>query len=211
MGLGLLILKISLLNFYPYVCGISLFHICSPPTTLDGCGFFNSILVRLLSDFNLIYDHSEWWLFYILVVILMWLCKEVSHVCLRCHLTVLFFFIRNHFSLLLHISSNLYCVLDIINDNFYSFLIRLSFSKYYLVLFWDAVIFLADLDHVEPWFSLGCGRPTSLSSLIIGHSPYFLDVVFLLQPGLSGVPTRNPECSQKCLHIKNSQYFSISG
>ena len=56
-------------------CGTSLFHISVPPNSLDGCGFFNSIVVRL--PFNSISDVSEWWLFYILVVILMWLCEEV--------------------------------------------------------------------------------------------------------------------------------------
>ena len=50
--------------------------------SLDGCGFFISIVIRF--PFNSISDGSEWWLFYILVVILMWLCKEVSHLCL-CH------------------------------------------------------------------------------------------------------------------------------
>ena len=61
--------------------GTSPFCACTPPSSLDGCGFFNST-VRL--PFNSISDSSEWWLFYILVVILMWLCEEVSHVCL-CH------------------------------------------------------------------------------------------------------------------------------
>ena len=65
-------------------CGSSLFQICALPTSLDGCIFFNSIVVRL--PFNSISDSSEWWLFYILIVILMWLCKEASHVCLCCHL-----------------------------------------------------------------------------------------------------------------------------
>ena len=60
------------------------FHIFVPSTSLDGCGFFNSVVVRL--PFNSISDGTEWWWFYILVVILMWLCKEVSHVCLLCHL-----------------------------------------------------------------------------------------------------------------------------
>ena len=57
---------------------------CTPPISLDGCGFFNSIVVRL--PINLISDGSEWWVFYILVVILMWLCEETSHICLHCHL-----------------------------------------------------------------------------------------------------------------------------
>ena len=65
-------------------CGTSPFRISAPPTSLDGCGFFNSIVVRL--PFNKISDGSEWWFFYILVVILMWLWEEVSHVYLRCHL-----------------------------------------------------------------------------------------------------------------------------
>ena len=63
-----------------YVTSLSPLHI--PPTSLGGCGFFNTIVVRL--PFNSISDGSEWWLFDILVVILIWLCKEVSHVCL-CH------------------------------------------------------------------------------------------------------------------------------
>ena len=49
------------------------------------CGFFfNSVVVGL--PFSLISDSSEWWLSYSLVVILMWLCKEASHIYLRCHL-----------------------------------------------------------------------------------------------------------------------------
>ena len=64
--------------------GISSFCVCATPTNLDGCGFFNSIVVRL--PFTSISDGSEWWLFYVLVVILMWLCEEVSHVCLHHHL-----------------------------------------------------------------------------------------------------------------------------
>ena len=69
-------------------------------STIHGCGtncsvylpllpvwmdvvFFSSVAVRL--PFNLISDCSEWWLFYILVVILMWLYEEASHVCLLHH------------------------------------------------------------------------------------------------------------------------------
>ena len=65
-------------------CGTRLFHNSVPPTSLDGCGFFSFVVVRL--PFNLLSDGSGWWLFYILVVILMWLCKEVSHVYLCHHL-----------------------------------------------------------------------------------------------------------------------------
>ena len=64
--------------------GTSPFCISAPPTSLNGCGFFNSVVVRL--PFSLISDSSEWWLFYALVVILMWLCEEMSHVCLCCYL-----------------------------------------------------------------------------------------------------------------------------
>ena len=42
------------------------------------------IVVRL--PFSSISDIPEWWLFYILIVILMWFCEEVSHVCLCHHL-----------------------------------------------------------------------------------------------------------------------------
>ena len=78
IGMGLLTPEISLLNF-----GTSLFGNCAPPNNLDGCGFFNSVVVRL--PFNSISYFSECRLFYILVVILM-LCKEVSLVCPSCHL-----------------------------------------------------------------------------------------------------------------------------
>ena len=96
--LGLLIPKISLLDFYLRGCGISPFCTCAPPTSLDGCGFFNSVVVRLL--FSLISVVPEWCFFYILVVILMWLCEEASHVCLHCHLhwesLILFFKIKKN-------------------------------------------------------------------------------------------------------------------
>ena len=65
-------------------CGTSPFHVCAPSTSLDGCGFFNSTGVRL--PFNSISGSAEWWLFYILVIILMLLCEEASHVYLCCHL-----------------------------------------------------------------------------------------------------------------------------
>ena len=38
-------------------CGASPFHICAPPTSLHGCGFFNSVVVRL--PFNSIFDDSK--------------------------------------------------------------------------------------------------------------------------------------------------------
>ena len=86
LGLGPLTPKIPLPNFYPWVWDQPLpcLIISAPRTSLDGCGFFNFIVVGL--PFSLISDGSEWWLFYSLVVILMWLCEEVSHVCLCCHL-----------------------------------------------------------------------------------------------------------------------------
>ena len=65
-------------------CGTSPFHVSTPPTSLDGCGFFNSIVVGL--PFNSISDNSKRWLFYILVVILMWLCVEASRVYPCCYL-----------------------------------------------------------------------------------------------------------------------------
>ena len=46
----------------------------APPISLDGCGFFNSVVIRL--PFSWISHNSEWWFFYNLVVILMQLCKE---------------------------------------------------------------------------------------------------------------------------------------
>ena len=65
-------------------CGTSLSCVSTSPTSLDGCGFFNSVVFRL--PFNLISDSSEWWLFCILVVIFIWLCEEVSCVYLCRHL-----------------------------------------------------------------------------------------------------------------------------
>ena len=63
-----------------HACGTSLFRIPAPPTSVDGCDFFNSVVVRLpfIDSIPLISDGSEWWLFYSLVVILIWLCEEVS-------------------------------------------------------------------------------------------------------------------------------------
>ena len=65
-------------------CGTSPFWVYAPPTSLDGCGLFNSVVVKRLLC-NSIADGSElWWLFY-LVVMLMWLYEEGSHVCLCCY------------------------------------------------------------------------------------------------------------------------------
>ena len=49
VALGILAPLISCLNSYPYVCGASLFHIHTP-SSLDGCGFFSSSVVRLLDS-----------------------------------------------------------------------------------------------------------------------------------------------------------------
>ena len=57
---------------------------CAPLTSLDEGGFFNSIVVRL--PFNSSSDGSEWWLFYILLTMLMWLWEEARHICLCHHL-----------------------------------------------------------------------------------------------------------------------------
>ena len=65
-------------------CGTSLFCVSAPHTSLHRCGFFTSVVVRL--PFNLTSDGSEWWLFYILVVISMWLCEEMSCAYLCHHL-----------------------------------------------------------------------------------------------------------------------------
>ena len=46
-------------------CRTSPFHVSTSPISLDGCGFSNSIVARLL--FSPITDGSEWWVFYILV------------------------------------------------------------------------------------------------------------------------------------------------
>ena len=65
-------------------CGTSPFFTSTLPTNLGWCCFFNSVVVRL--PFNLISVSSEQRLFYIFVVILFWLCEEMSHVCLHHHL-----------------------------------------------------------------------------------------------------------------------------
>ena len=58
-GLGLLAPNISLLNFYPpYVCEGPAYSVSAPSlTSLDGCDFFNSVVVRL--TLNLVSDGSE--------------------------------------------------------------------------------------------------------------------------------------------------------
>ena len=82
LGLGLLTPKIPP-EFLSTTCGFetSCFHISTSPTVLDGCGFFNPVVVG--RPFISISDSSEWRMFYSLVVILMWLFKEVSHVYLH--------------------------------------------------------------------------------------------------------------------------------
>ena len=55
-------------------CGTSLFHLSTLPASLDGCGFFNSLVVRI--PFNTFSDGSKWWLFYILVVIFVWCARR---------------------------------------------------------------------------------------------------------------------------------------
>ena len=54
VGLGLLTPAISLPKFYPSYMGVGPAHSMSPtpPTSLDGCDSFNSIVVRI--PFNLI-------------------------------------------------------------------------------------------------------------------------------------------------------------
>ena len=47
VGLGLFAPRISLLNFYQRGCSGSPFCVRAPLTILDGCGFFNSVVVRL--------------------------------------------------------------------------------------------------------------------------------------------------------------------
>ena len=46
VDLGLLAPEISLPSIYPHGCGASLFHICTPPTSPNGCGFFSFVVVR---------------------------------------------------------------------------------------------------------------------------------------------------------------------
>ena len=65
-------------------CGTSPFYSQPLLPCLDGCGFLNSVVIRL--PFNSIFDGSVWWLFRILVMILLWLWEDVSHVYLCCNL-----------------------------------------------------------------------------------------------------------------------------
>ena len=73
--LGLLAPEISLPNFYPLHMYVGLARSMSLPLLPVWMDVVNSIVVRL--PFNLISDSPEGWLFYILVVILMWLCEEM--------------------------------------------------------------------------------------------------------------------------------------
>ena len=76
-------------------------HLC--PSYQSRCDFFfNCIVVR--HSFNLIFHGSKWWLFYSLVVILMWLCKEASCVYLCCHLDD---FTRVYFSFMQYVNFRL--------------------------------------------------------------------------------------------------------
>ena len=104
-------------EFLSTTCGYGTrpFHISTPPTSLDGCGFFNSVVVRL--SFSSIYDGSEWWLLYISFVILMWLCKEVSCVYLCYHLdwkSSILFLMRKILLLILNIYFHSSSTLDMI-------------------------------------------------------------------------------------------------
>ena len=56
-GLGLFAPEIPLPNLYTHGYWTNLFHICTPPTSLDRCGFFNSVVVRL--PFRVISDVPE--------------------------------------------------------------------------------------------------------------------------------------------------------
>ena len=50
IGLGLLAPEVSLPNFYPHGCVVSLFRVHASPGGLDGYGFFNPLVVRLPSN-----------------------------------------------------------------------------------------------------------------------------------------------------------------
>ena len=83
VGLGLSCSWLSPPRFLYTTCGYVTSQFCiSAP--LDGCCFFDSVIFRL--PFNSISDGSVWWLFYILVVILMWVCEEANCVYLCHHL-----------------------------------------------------------------------------------------------------------------------------
>ena len=58
--------------------------ISAPPTGLDECVFFNSLVVRL--PYSLIF--CQFWLFFVFKLLLsfFWLCKEAQYVSLRLHL-----------------------------------------------------------------------------------------------------------------------------
>ena len=56
-GLQPLVPQIALLDFYPCGCDASLFHVYSPSTSLDGCGFFNFVVVS--PPFNSFSDVPE--------------------------------------------------------------------------------------------------------------------------------------------------------
>ena len=76
--------EIFLLNFVCHMwCGNSPFCSFAPPISLEVL-YYNSVVVGPL--FSSVADGCKWSLFYSLVVILMWLCKEASCVFLQSHL-----------------------------------------------------------------------------------------------------------------------------
>ena len=57
MRLAHLAPQVPLLSFYLPHVDVGPAHSMSPPTSLDGCGFFNSIVFRI--PFNSVYDGFE--------------------------------------------------------------------------------------------------------------------------------------------------------
>ena len=118
-----------------------LFHIITPPTSLDGCGFFNSIIVWL--PFNSISNSSEWGLFYNLIVILMWLCEEASCVYLYHHVWGVYLFLycglfpsMIFFSKLFFLfHGKIYDQLDTFSVGVFSFLVTQSVGRFLCSLF----------------------------------------------------------------------------
>ena len=67
MGLGLLAPEIALLNFYPPHVGVGPAHSASVLllTSLDGCGFFNSVVVRLPFNSILLVMGDDYFIFWL--------------------------------------------------------------------------------------------------------------------------------------------------
>ena len=141
-----------------------------PSTSLDGCGFFNSIVVRL--PFNSISDDPEWWLFYILIVILMWLCKELSHVFLHRHLPNNFLFNSICWK------SGLFCLF--IHEKWHTYVLRYCRANNFMFWFFTSILIGAFSPDITCYFSKVIFNNRMVFLLV--HVPNFSTIIIFLDP-----------------------------